>query len=109
MGNARLIGAQVLVFVVATAAHADEVHPTAMDVARLRAVSGPAISADGRLSAYVVQEPRFDPQAKPKDDDDTAGGWSKVARIYVVPTSGGSPKAMTAEAESVSNPLFSPH
>jgi dipeptidyl aminopeptidase/acylaminoacyl peptidase len=108
MRNPRLIGVAALFLLVAASAHADDVHPTALDVARLRAVSGLAISADGGLAAYIVQEPRFDPQAKPKDDDDTTGGWSKVARIFVVPTSGGTPKAITWEAESVSDPAFSP-
>jgi dipeptidyl aminopeptidase/acylaminoacyl peptidase len=105
MRNVRLIG--TFLFLGASFVHADDVHPTALDVALLRAVSGPAISADGRLAAYVVQEPRFDPQAKPKDDD-TTGGWSKIARIFVIPTAGGTPKAMTWETESVSDPAFSP-
>jgi dipeptidyl aminopeptidase/acylaminoacyl peptidase len=105
MRYARPIGA--ILFLAAPVVLAEEVHPTAMDIARLRAVSGPAISADGRLAAYLVEEPRFDPKAKPKDDD-TTGGWSKVARIFVVPTAGGTTKAMTWETESVSNPVFSP-
>ncbi|HEX4824242.1 MAG TPA: S9 family peptidase [Candidatus Polarisedimenticolaceae bacterium] len=88
-------------------ARAEDVHPTAIDVARLRAASDPAISADGRLAAYVVQEPKLDPDAKPKDGDTTAG-WSKKARVYVVPTAGGAPKAMTWEADSISGLTFSP-
>lgn len=91
----------------ATVGRADDVHPTALEIASLRAVSGLSVSADGRLAAYVVVEPRFDPKAKPKDDDDASGGWSKVARIYVVPTAGGTPKAMTWEAEDLSDPVFS--
>lgn len=98
----------LLLFTVPAARAGDDLHPTALDVARLRTVGGLAISADGRLAAYVVQEPRFDPQAKPKDDDDATGGWSKVARLYVVPTAGGTPRALTWEAESLSEPAFSP-
>jgi len=99
--------AVVLLLVLAPVVRAEDVRPTAMDIARLRSVSDPVVSADGRLAAYVVQEPRFDPEAAPKDED-TSGGWSRVARVFVVPTAGGPARAMTAEAESVSDPVFSP-
>jgi dipeptidyl aminopeptidase/acylaminoacyl peptidase len=65
------------------------------DLFRLGSVSRPQISPEGEWIAYVVSREDLE-----KD--------KSRSRIWVVPTGGGEPVAMTAEGESSSQPRWSP-
>ncbi|HEX6849817.1 MAG TPA: S9 family peptidase [Candidatus Polarisedimenticolaceae bacterium] len=88
---------------------AAETSPTAVEIASLRSLGALALSPDGKLVAYTLTSPKFDPEAKPKDDSDTSGGWSKSTQLFLAPATGGRPRAMTAEGSDVSSPEFTPN
>lgn len=91
----------------AFAAHAEEVRPTALDIASLKSAGNVTLSQDGRFVAYTVREPRFDPAARPEDDD-TKAGWTSETQLWVAPVSGGPARRMTQGEDAVSGPAWSP-
>ncbi len=97
--------AEVVVVLPTTAA---ETSPTAVEIASLRSLGSVEISSDGRLIAYTVTTPKFDPDAKPKDDDDGSGGWSNSTQLFLLAVAGGRPLPMTAKGADVSSPAFTP-
>lgn len=99
----------MLALLLAAALSATETSPTSVEIASLRSLGALDLSPDGKLVAYTLTSPRFDPAAKAKDEADTSGGWSKSTQLFVVPAAGGRPRAMTAEGADASSPAFAPN
>jgi len=87
-------------------AHPDT-HPLAADLASLRRTLETHISPDGRLIAYLLSIPSFDPKTKPSDQD-TMGGWKVEKQIFVVDRSGGQPRMLTRQDNGVLGFHWSP-
>jgi dipeptidyl aminopeptidase/acylaminoacyl peptidase len=84
-----------------------DTRPLPHDVAQFRRLSSIRISPDGKRVAYVVREPRFDPEAKPSDRD-TKGGWTVEQQLYVIDRKGGAAAQLTFGEASASSPRWSP-
>ena len=65
------------------------------DLLKVRRVSDPQLSSDGRRVAFVIGDVKF--------DDNRV-----VNQIYVVPLAGGEPKQLTSGAGSATSPRWSP-
>jgi dipeptidyl aminopeptidase/acylaminoacyl peptidase len=65
------------------------------DLLRLRRVSDPRISPDGRWIAYTIA------------DTDKAAN-KRTTQVYLISTDGGEPRALTAEKQSSHSPRWSP-
>ena len=65
------------------------------DLLRIRRVSDPQISPDGRWVAYTIA-----------DTDKPAN--KRVTQIYLISTDGGEPRQLTNEKQSSSSPRWSP-
>ena len=68
---------------------------TIYDLLKIRRVSDPQLSPDGRWIAYTIA------------DTDKAAN-KRTAQIYIIPTDGGEPRALTNEKQSSQNPRWSP-
>ncbi len=98
------------------AAPAAEVHPTAREVAALRAATGLALSPDGERLAWTVRDAAFDPAARPPEafdprkpgEADQKAGWKVTTQLWMAPAAGGPARQLTFGAEAVSEPAFSP-
>ncbi|MBN2289354.1 MAG: S9 family peptidase [Candidatus Glassbacteria bacterium] len=65
------------------------------DLLRVKRLSEPAVSPDGKWVAYV----------QTSHDPETCASWSE---IYLVPLAGGEPRLLTSGKNSNSRPLFTP-
>jgi dipeptidyl aminopeptidase/acylaminoacyl peptidase len=99
----------MLALLLAVALASSEPSPSAVEIASLRSLGALDLSPDGKLVAYTLTSPSFVRDAKPKDDADTSGGWSKSTQLFLVAATGGRPRAMTAEGADVSSPAFTPN
>lgn len=91
----RFLGVSLTLLALASFLVAQERRFTIDDLLKVRRVSDPQVSPDGRLVAYTIGEVRF--------DDNRV-----VNQIYVVPLAGGDPKQLTSGGSSASSPRWSP-
>ena len=68
---------------------------TVDDLLKVRRVSDPQVSPDGRWIAYTIA------------DTDKAAN-NRTTQIYLIPTEGGEPRQLTSEKQSSSEPRWSP-
>ena len=89
----------IIVMSMASAMAAKEQQParqfTIDDLLKIRRVGDPQISPDGRLIAYTIA------------DTDKAAN-KRTTQIYLIPTDGGEPRALTSEKQSSYSPRWSP-
>jgi TonB family protein len=72
-------------------------HPiTFDDLMKVKRISDPQVSPDGRLVAYVETDVNFDEN-------------NKTSNIWIVPTAGGEPRRLTMGSDSSSRPRWSPN
>src|SRR5688572_1457383 len=91
----RSLGIFVTVLVLVSAVVAQEQRFAIDDMMKVRRLSDPQVSPDGRQVAFVIGDVQF-------DDNRT------VNQIYVVPIGGGEPKQLTKGGSSSSQPRWSP-
>lgn len=89
-----VIAISVLVLAFTAAAHAQN-RFAVEDLLKVRRVSDPQVSPDGRLVAFVVGDVNLDANRV-------------VNQIYLVPVGGGPPKQLTSGTTSASSPRWSP-
>lgn len=70
-------------------------------VTSLQNVTGVAMSPDGRWVAYTLSQPRA-------AEEDTVAGLRAYSELWVVPASGGEPRAIVRRPNSASGPVWSP-
>ncbi len=88
--------AVLIVCLLCTTARAEDKKPwTPDDLWKLKSVSDPRISPDGKWVAYVVSVTDFDENSRNSD-------------IWIVPASGGPPRRMTTSEKSDNHPRWSP-
>ena len=90
-----LIAISVLTLSFTAAAQAQQSRYTVEDLLKVRRVSDPQVSPDGRQIAFAVGDVNFDANRV-------------VNQIYVVPIAGGSPKQLTTGTSSSTTPRWSP-
>jgi dipeptidyl aminopeptidase/acylaminoacyl peptidase len=89
-----VIASSVLILAFAAVANAQDSRFTVEDLLKVRRVSDPQVSPDGRSVAFVVGDVNLDANRV-------------VNQIYVKPVAGGSPKQLTS-ANSATSPRWSP-
>jgi len=70
-------------------------------VTRLNAVTSTAISPDGRQIAFTLSQPRA-------PEEDTIAGQRAYSELWVVPASGGAPRAIVQRPNSAGAPQWTP-
>ncbi|MFZ0063288.1 MAG: DPP IV N-terminal domain-containing protein, partial [Pyrinomonadaceae bacterium] len=90
-----IIAIFVLILAFAAGAYAQDNRFTVEDLLKVRRVSDPQVSPDGRQIAFVIGEVKL--------DDNRV-----VNQIYLVPVGGGSAKQLTSGSSSASSPRWSP-
>src|SRR6185503_19597532 len=90
-----VIAISVLVLSFTAVATAQQGRYTVEDLLKVRRVSDPQVSPDGRQVAFAIGDVNFD-------------GNRVVNQIYVVPVGGGSPKQLTSGTSSSTSPRWSP-
>src|SRR6188474_3371960 len=90
-----LIAISVLVLSFTAVATAQQGRYTVEDLLKVRRVSDPQVSPDGRQVAFAIGDVNFD-------------GNRVVNQIYLVPVGGGSPKQLTSGTSSSTSPRWSP-
>jgi dipeptidyl aminopeptidase/acylaminoacyl peptidase len=85
----------ISLFALSTVALGQEKRFKIDDLLKVRRVSDPQVSPDGRLVAFAVGDVRF--------DDNRI-----VNQIYVAPVAGGDPRQLTSGGSSASSPRWSP-
>jgi dipeptidyl aminopeptidase/acylaminoacyl peptidase len=90
-----VIAISVLVLSFSAVATAQQGRYTVEDLLKVRRVSDPQVSPDGRQVAFAIGDVNFD-------------GNRVVNQIYVVPVGGGSPKQLTSGTSSSTSPRWSP-
>lgn len=89
------IAISVLLLVFTAGAHAQNGRFAVEDLLKVRRVSDPQVSPDGRQVAFVVGDVNFDANRV-------------VNQIYLVPVAGGPTKQLTSGTSSASSPRWSP-
>lgn len=92
----RLLGVIVALCALVSAAPAQERRFTIDDLLKVRRVSDPQVSPDGRHVAFVIGEVNFEANRV-------------INQIYVVPIGGGEPKQLTRGNNSATSPRWSPN
>jgi dipeptidyl aminopeptidase/acylaminoacyl peptidase len=90
-----VIAISVLVLSFSAVATAQQGRYTVEDLLKVRRVSDPQVSPDGRQVTFAIGDVNFD-------------GNRVVNQIYVVPVGGGSPKQLTSGTSSSTSPRWSP-
>jgi dipeptidyl aminopeptidase/acylaminoacyl peptidase len=90
-----VIAISVLVLSFTAVATAQQGRYTVEDLLKVRRVSDPQVSPDGRQVAFAIGDVNFDANRV-------------VNQIYVVPVGGGSPKQLTSGTSSSTSPRWSP-
>ena len=90
-----VIAISVLILAFAAGANAQTGRFAVEDLLKVRRVSDPQVSPDGRQVAFVVGDVDLD-------------GNRVVNQIYLVPVAGGPPKQLTSGTSSASSPRWSP-
>ena len=95
----RVLALLTILVMSLSAAAAKEQQPartfTIDDLLKIRRVSDPQLSPDGRWIAYTIA------------DTDKAAN-KRTTQIYIIPNDGGEPRALTNEKQSSQNPRWSP-
>jgi dipeptidyl aminopeptidase/acylaminoacyl peptidase len=74
---------------------------TPEQVTQLQSVTSVALSPDGSTIAYTLAQPRA-------PEEDTIAGQRSYSELWIVPTDGGSPRALVQRPNSASAPQWSP-
>lgn len=90
-----VIAISVLIVALAAGAYAQDSRFTVEDLLKVRRVTDPQVSPDGRNVALVVGDVNLEANRI-------------VNQIYVIPVTGGAPKQLTSGANSASTPRWSP-
>lgn len=91
----RFLAVSIVLFVFATLAFAQERRFTIDELLKVRRVSDPQVSPEGRHVAFLIGEVKF--------DDNRV-----VNQIFVIPLAGGETKQLTSGASSATSPRWSP-
>lgn len=92
----------------ASPAAAQEVHPTARDIAGMSRASDPVLSPDGLMVVYTLRTWSFDADAAATDEESKAG-WSREQQLWIAPSDGSVPARQITFGEAPARaPRFAP-
>lgn len=99
--STRTIGVISTIAAVAFSTTAAQAQLAPEQVTRLNAVTSTAISPDGRQIAFTLSQPRA-------PEEDTIAGQRAYSELWVVPVSGGAPRAIVQRPSSAGAPQWTP-